>query len=62
MQRRRGLEDAQDQIVGEQGVERNTAFDVVAEPDLPFERDDRADALRRQHARGDDQLLDRILG
>ena len=41
-------------------VERNAAFDVVAQADLPLEGDDGADALRRQHARGDDQLLDRF--
>ena len=56
-----GLEDAQQQIVRQDRVERDAALDVVAQADLPLDRDDRADALRGQHARGDDQLLDRFL-
>ena len=37
VQRRLGQEDAQQQIVGQDGVERDAAFDVVAEPDLPLD-------------------------
>ena len=62
VERRRGLKNAQQQIVRQQGVERNAALDVVAQADLALERDDGADALRRQHARGDHQLFDRFLG
>ena len=56
-----GWKDAHEQVVGQHRVERDAALDVVAQADLPLDRDDRADALRRQHARRDDQLLDRLL-
>ena len=62
VQRRRGLKDAHEQIVGQHGVERNPALDVIAQSDLPLDRDDGADPLGGQQPRGDDQLLDRFLG
>ena len=36
------------------------AFDVVTQTHLPFDGDDRANSMCRQHARGDDQLFDRF--
>ena len=60
VQRRRRQEDALQQIVGEHGVEADAALDVVAKADLPLDGDDGADALRREHGRGDDELLDRV--
>ena len=62
VQRRRRLEDADEQVVGQHGVERNAALDVVAQADLPLDDDDRADPLRRQHAGRDHELLDRLVG
>ncbi len=57
VERRHRLEDAQEQIVRQRPIDRNAAFDVVPQPDLPLDGDDRADALRRQHARRDHQLF-----
>src|SRR5262249_35527100 len=62
VQRRRRLKDADQQIVSEDGIERDPPFDVVPQPDLPLDRDDGADALRGEHARRHDELLDRLLG
>ena len=42
VQRRRWLEDARQQVVGDHRVERNAALDVVAKADLPLEHDDGA--------------------
>ncbi len=51
VQRRRGLEDCQHQVIRHLRVERNAALDIVPQPDLPLDGDDGADALRGQHAR-----------
>ena len=52
VQRRSGLKDARQQVVGDHRVERNAPFDVVAQADLPLDHDDRADPARRQVGRG----------
>ena len=62
VQRRAGLEDRHQQVVGQRRVDRNAALDVVAQPDLPLDGDDGARPLRREHGRGHDQLLDRFVG
>ena len=61
VQRRSRLEDARQQVVGDHRVERNAAFDVVAQADLPLEDDDRARAARGQVRGRDDELLDRFV-
>ena len=61
MERRRGQKNALQQIVAEHRVETDAAFDVVAQADLPLDRDDRADPLLRQQRRGDGELFDRLL-
>ena len=55
------LEDRHEQVVADLRVERNAALDVVAQADLALDGDDRAGALRRQHLRGDRDLLDRLV-
>src|SRR6478672_11676150 len=62
VQRRGWLKVAQYEIVGEQSLERDAPLDVVAQPDLALDRDNRADSLRREHVRGNDQFLNRFLG
>ncbi len=61
MQRRVGLEDARQQIVGHRRVERNAALDVVAQPDLPLDDDDRPDPACGQCRRRHHQLLDGLI-
>ena len=61
MQRRRRLKDADQQIVGELGIERNAALDVVAKADRSLDHDDGAGLLRRQGGRRHHQLLDRVV-
>ncbi len=62
VQRRAGLEDRHQQVVGQLRVERDAALDVVAQADLTLDRDDRARLLRRQHRGRDDDFLDRLVG
>ena len=61
VQRRPRLEDAQQQVVGQRGVERNAALDVVAQADVALDGDDRARPLARQHRRRHDQFLDDLV-
>src|SRR6185312_14342735 len=61
VQRRVGLEDTRQQIVGHSRVERNPALDVVAQPDLSLDHDDRADAARGQSRRRHHELLDGLI-
>ena len=57
-----GLEDGDEQVVGQRRVERNARLDVVPQPDFALDHDDGADPLRRQHRRGHRQLLDHLVG
>ena len=60
VERRRRLEDRCQQVVAERGVDGNAALDVVAQPDLALEDDDRANASLREQARGRDDFLDAL--
>src|SRR5688572_20412497 len=62
MERRSGLEDRRQQVVGNRGVEGDAAFDVVAQPDLSLDHDDGADATRRERRRSDHEILYRLGG
>ena len=61
VERRRRLKDTEQQVVRHDRVERNPALDVVAQPDLPFDGDDGANPLARQHAGRHHEFLDRLL-
>ena len=61
VQRRAGLEDAGQQVVGHGRIERNATLDVVAQANLPLDDDDRADAARGQRGGRHHQLLDRLI-
>ena len=62
VQRRARPKNRDEQIVGQRSVERNAALDVVPQPDLALERDDRSRSLLRQHRRRHDDLFDRLVG
>src|SRR5439155_10802797 len=62
VERRSGLEDARQQVIGDGRIERDAALDVVAKTDLALDDNDRADAPRRKRARGDHKLLDGLVG
>ncbi len=61
VQRRAVLKDRDQQVVADLGVQRDTAFRVVAQADLALDGDDRAGALARQHLRGDGDFLDGLV-
>ena len=61
VQRRAVLEDRHQQVVADLGVERDAAFGVVAQANLPLDGDDGAGALGRQHLRRHRDLFDGLV-
>ena len=51
VERRRGQEEAQQQLLGDLRVEPRAAFDVLVQADVALEDDERADAPAGERAR-----------
>ena len=61
MQGRAGPENRNQQVVGKFGVQRNAAFNISAQPGLPLDDDQRADAILGKIFGGHDDVVVRAL-